>query len=158
MDTTGPPAAGRRTPTETGDKKRGGKDTLDAPKSGQRHSLRIRRAGSPRSGEPEPTMTGKKGAGKKVTLPPSAAEASAPASARAGQGAGDDDTYEMMQMTDQVDEYYYGLRIFPGQDPAQVWVGWVTPQFHYHGQSFAANNARKTRFVEYDCRLTAVEK
>lgn len=28
----------------------------------------------------------------------------------------------------QVDEYYYGVRIFPGQDPANVWVGWVTPQ------------------------------
>lgn len=26
----------------------------------------------------------------------------------------------MQQLGDQVDEYYYGVRIFPGQDPANV--------------------------------------
>ena len=47
-----------------------------------------------------------------------------------------DDIYEMQQMIDQVDEYYYGVRIFPGQDPAHVWVGWVSPRYHYYAPTF----------------------
>src|SRR4051794_13180070 len=43
------------------------------------------------------------------------------------------DHFAMQEFGDQVDEYYFGVRIFPGQDPAQVWVGWVTP--HYHSYS-----------------------
>lgn len=29
----------------------------------------------------------------------------------------------MQQLADQIDEYYYGVQIFPGQDPAHVWIG-----------------------------------
>lgn len=32
----------------------------------------------------------------------------------------DDDAFAITQLADQIDEYYYGVRIFPGQDPANV--------------------------------------
>uniref|UniRef100_A0A915DIR8 B30.2/SPRY domain-containing protein n=1 Tax=Ditylenchus dipsaci TaxID=166011 RepID=A0A915DIR8_9BILA len=68
-----------------------------------------------------------------------------------GTTAVDNDFYAMQQMGEQVDEYYYGVRIFPGQDPANVFVGWVTPQFHSYSQSFNVNDAvRKCRFNELD--------
>jgi ryanodine receptor 2 len=41
----------------------------------------------------------------------------------------DDDAHGMIQLADQIDEYYYGVRIFPGQDPTSVWVGWVSSIF-----------------------------
>ncbi|VDL81374.1 unnamed protein product, partial [Nippostrongylus brasiliensis] len=43
----------------------------------------------------------------------------------------------------QVDEYYYGIRIFPGQDPSQVWVGWVTTQYHFYSHSFEKQNVER---------------
>lgn len=51
----------------------------------------------------------------------------------------------------QIDEYYYGVRIFPGQDLSNVWVGWVTPQFHAYDKLFDANaSVRKCRYAELD--------
>ncbi|XP_047678303.1 ryanodine receptor 1-like isoform X6 [Tachysurus fulvidraco] len=32
--------------------------------------------------------------------------------------------------------YYYSVRIFAGQEPGGVWVGWVTPDFHQYDPSF----------------------
>ncbi|XP_007909260.1 ryanodine receptor 1 isoform X6 [Callorhinchus milii] len=32
--------------------------------------------------------------------------------------------------------YYYSVKIFAGQDPGGVWVGWVTPDFHQYDKSF----------------------
>lgn len=59
----------------------------------------------------------------------------------------------------QIDDYYYGVRIFPGQDPAQVWVGWVTPQYHYHSSTFDADaGVRKCRFSEIDHRGAIVDR
>uniref|UniRef100_A0A0M3IA50 B30.2/SPRY domain-containing protein n=1 Tax=Ascaris lumbricoides TaxID=6252 RepID=A0A0M3IA50_ASCLU len=50
-----------------------------------------------------------------------------------------------------IDEFYYGVRIFPGQDPASVWVGWVTPKYHFHALDFNASEAvRRCRFQEMD--------
>ncbi|XGW02944.1 hypothetical protein V3C99_014731 [Haemonchus contortus] len=46
------------------------------------------------------------------------------------------DALAMLEHSDKVDEYYYGLRIFPGQDPSLVWVGWVTTQYHFYSTSF----------------------
>uniref|UniRef100_A0A158P902 Ryanodine receptor 44F n=1 Tax=Angiostrongylus cantonensis TaxID=6313 RepID=A0A158P902_ANGCA len=55
----------------------------------------------------------------------------------------------MAQHGDKVDEYYYGIRIFPGQDPSQVWVGWVTTQYHFYSSSFERENVeRRCVFVE----------
>ncbi|XP_077366254.1 ryanodine receptor 3 [Festucalex cinctus] len=40
--------------------------------------------------------------------------------------------------------YSHSVRVFAGQDPASVWVGWVTPDYHYHSRNF---NLNKTRTV-----------
>ncbi|KAJ8356248.1 hypothetical protein SKAU_G00190420 [Synaphobranchus kaupii] len=40
--------------------------------------------------------------------------------------------------------YYHSVRVFAGQDPSCVWVGWVTPDYHYHTKHF---NLSKTRTV-----------
>jgi hypothetical protein len=41
-----------------------------------------------------------------------------------------------------INEYFYGLRIFPGQDPTHVFVGWVTTQYHTHSSSFSNDQVR----------------
>ncbi|KAM6969596.1 LOW QUALITY PROTEIN: ryanodine receptor 3 [Tautogolabrus adspersus] len=40
--------------------------------------------------------------------------------------------------------YYHSVRVFAGQDPAVVWVGWVTPDYHYFSNNF---NLSKNRTV-----------
>uniref|UniRef100_A0A1I7Z2U2 B30.2/SPRY domain-containing protein n=1 Tax=Steinernema glaseri TaxID=37863 RepID=A0A1I7Z2U2_9BILA len=63
----------------------------------------------------------------------------------------EDDSYAMEALKDQIDEYYYGLRIFPGQDPANVYVGWVTSEYHFYSSHFSDTEAvRKCRFSEFD--------
>ena len=32
--------------------------------------------------------------------------------------------------------------MLPGQDPFNVWVGWVTPDFHQHGPAFDPDRTR----------------
>uniref|UniRef100_A0A8C0F4N3 Ryanodine receptor 3 n=1 Tax=Bubo bubo TaxID=30461 RepID=A0A8C0F4N3_BUBBB len=34
---------------------------------------------------------------------------------------------------------FYSLRIFAGQDPSSVWVGWVTPDYHFYSENFDLN-------------------
>uniref|UniRef100_A0A671X264 Ryanodine receptor 3 n=1 Tax=Sparus aurata TaxID=8175 RepID=A0A671X264_SPAAU len=41
-------------------------------------------------------------------------------------------------------KYYHSVRVFAGQDPAGVWVGWVTPDYHYYSNNF---NLSKNRTV-----------
>uniref|UniRef100_A0A8C3CSR3 Ryanodine receptor 3 n=48 Tax=Neognathae TaxID=8825 RepID=A0A8C3CSR3_CAIMO len=36
-------------------------------------------------------------------------------------------------------QYFYSLRIFAGQDPSCVWVGWVTPDYHFYSENFDLN-------------------
>lgn len=58
-----------------------------------------------------------------------------------------------------MDEYYYGVRIFPGQDLSNVWVGWVTSQFHVYDKVFDANGSvRKCRYAELDHHGTTTER
>uniref|UniRef100_A0A671VHQ7 Uncharacterized protein n=1 Tax=Sparus aurata TaxID=8175 RepID=A0A671VHQ7_SPAAU len=38
--------------------------------------------------------------------------------------------------------HYYSVRIFPGQEPSSVWVGWVTSDFHQHDPGFDLHNVR----------------
>ncbi|KAG7269115.1 hypothetical protein CRUP_013379 [Coryphaenoides rupestris] len=40
--------------------------------------------------------------------------------------------------------YYHSVRVFAGQDPAGVWVGWVTPDYHYFSNNY---NLSKNRTV-----------
>ncbi|KAK1793405.1 hypothetical protein P4O66_011783 [Electrophorus voltai] len=41
-------------------------------------------------------------------------------------------------------KYYHSVRVFAGQDPSCVWVGWVTPDYHYYSNLF---NLSKNRTV-----------
>ncbi|XP_049319476.1 ryanodine receptor 3-like isoform X3 [Astyanax mexicanus] len=38
--------------------------------------------------------------------------------------------------------YYHSVRVFAGQDPSCVWVGWVTPDYHYYSSSFNLSKIR----------------
>uniref|UniRef100_A0A8C7JSK1 Ryanodine receptor 2 n=1 Tax=Oncorhynchus kisutch TaxID=8019 RepID=A0A8C7JSK1_ONCKI len=38
--------------------------------------------------------------------------------------------------------YYYSVRIFPGQEPSSVWVGWVTSDFHQYDMAFDLQKVR----------------
>ena len=51
---------------------------------------------------------------------------------------------------DVIDEYYYGVRIFPGQDPLQVYVGWVTPQYRSHSDLFDMKSVRNVIITTAD--------
>ncbi|XP_039594621.1 ryanodine receptor 2 isoform X2 [Polypterus senegalus] len=53
--------------------------------------------------------------------------------------ADDRDDYEYLMQTSI---YYYSVRIFPGQEPTNVWVGWVTSDFHQHDTSFEMEKVR----------------
>lgn len=33
-------------------------------------------------------------------------------------------------------QFYYSVRVLPGQEPFNVWVGWVTPDFHLCDMAF----------------------
>uniref|UniRef100_A0A3B3HPU3 Ryanodine receptor 2 n=1 Tax=Oryzias latipes TaxID=8090 RepID=A0A3B3HPU3_ORYLA len=37
-------------------------------------------------------------------------------------------------------QYYYTVRVLPGQDPFNVWVGWVTSDFHHYETTFDTNS------------------
>lgn len=42
-----------------------------------------------------------------------------------------------------MNEYFYGVRIFPGQDPSHVYIGWVTTQYRYFSNEFNQSKVRK---------------
>lgn len=42
-----------------------------------------------------------------------------------------------------INEYFYGVRIYPGQDPTHVYVGWVTTQYHHHSHEFNLEKVRR---------------
>jgi len=56
-----------------------------------------------------------------------------------------DESSDMLDtcVLDLVDEYFYGVRIFPGQDPSHVFCGWVTASFKHYDKTFDASNVRK---------------
>ncbi|XP_053094371.1 ryanodine receptor 2 isoform X7 [Pangasianodon hypophthalmus] len=49
------------------------------------------------------------------------------------------DDYEFLMQTCT---YYYSVRIFPGQEPSSVWVGWVTSDFHQYDPAFHLDKVR----------------
>ncbi|KHJ43416.1 RIH domain protein [Trichuris suis] len=52
-------------------------------------------------------------------------------------------------------EYYFGLRIYPGQDLANIWIGWLTPQFSYSiNNHLTSAFAQKVIFKERDSGAT----
>ncbi|KAE8280778.1 Ryanodine receptor 2 [Larimichthys crocea] len=40
----------------------------------------------------------------------------------------------------QSSRYYYSVRVLPGQEPFNVWIGWVTSDFHQHDMTFDPDN------------------
>lgn len=57
-----------------------------------------------------------------------------------------------------INEYFYGIRIFPGQDPTHVYVGWVTTQFHLHSKDFNQNKVRKSTVIRVNDYGRPIEK
>uniref|UniRef100_A0A3P9I4J1 Ryanodine receptor 2b (cardiac) n=1 Tax=Oryzias latipes TaxID=8090 RepID=A0A3P9I4J1_ORYLA len=49
----------------------------------------------------------------------------------------DNDNYDRLI---QNCRYYYTVRVLPGQDPFNVWVGWVTSDFHHYETTFDTNS------------------
>lgn len=39
-------------------------------------------------------------------------------------------------------QYYYSVRVFAGQEPGGVWVGWITPDYHQYDLHFDMNKVR----------------
>ncbi|KAK7883047.1 hypothetical protein WMY93_029221 [Mugilogobius chulae] len=48
--------------------------------------------------------------------------------------------------------YYYSVRIFAGQEPTGVWIGWVTPDYHQYDQSFDLSKVRNVTVTVGDDR------
>ncbi|XP_069698288.1 ryanodine receptor isoform X7 [Periplaneta americana] len=56
-----------------------------------------------------------------------------------------------------INEYFYGVRIFPGQDPTHVYVGWVTTQYHFFSNEFNQSSVRKASVTIVDDHDRIVE-
>ncbi|XP_048259812.1 ryanodine receptor-like isoform X9 [Haliotis rufescens] len=59
-----------------------------------------------------------------------------------GSENGFEEMAELNALAEQIDEYCYAVRIFPGQDPSQVYVGWVTTNFHFNATAFDSKKIR----------------
>uniref|UniRef100_A0A4W3JLJ5 Ryanodine receptor 2 n=1 Tax=Callorhinchus milii TaxID=7868 RepID=A0A4W3JLJ5_CALMI len=53
--------------------------------------------------------------------------------------ADDRDDYDFLMQTNT---YYYSVRIFPGQEPTNVWVGWITSDFHQYDTAYELEKVR----------------
>uniref|UniRef100_A0A667ZYR6 Ryanodine receptor 2b (cardiac) n=1 Tax=Myripristis murdjan TaxID=586833 RepID=A0A667ZYR6_9TELE len=51
----------------------------------------------------------------------------------------DKDNYDRLI---QSSTYYYSVRVLPGQEPFNVWVGWISSDFHQHDLTFDPEKAR----------------
>nr|XP_049707619.1 ryanodine receptor isoform X32 [Helicoverpa armigera] len=49
-----------------------------------------------------------------------------------------------------INEYFYGVRIYPGQDPTHVYIGWVTTQYHLHSKEFNQSKVTKSSVIITD--------
>ncbi|CAH0546152.1 unnamed protein product [Brassicogethes aeneus] len=56
-----------------------------------------------------------------------------------------------------INEYFYGVRIFPGQDPTHVYVGWVTTQYHLHSKDFNQSQVLKASVMITDAYDSVVD-
>lgn len=64
------------------------------------------------------------------------------------------DLQQLDQATlDLVDEYYYGVRIFPGQEPSHVLCGWVTSNFK-HENLLSLQDIQYTQIIQSTSLLT----
>ncbi|XP_028295256.1 LOW QUALITY PROTEIN: ryanodine receptor 3 [Gouania willdenowi] len=59
-------------------------------------------------------------------------------SLKASQSSNEDGSVDYGSIT----TFYHSVRVFAGQDPASVWVGWVTPDYHYYSKNFSLSKTR----------------
>ena len=52
-----------------------------------------------------------------------------------------------------IDEYYYGIRIFPGQEPSHVLCGWVTSQFK-HENLYSLQDIQHAQIIQSTSLIT----
>uniref|UniRef100_A0A4D5R9V0 Ryanodine receptor 44F n=1 Tax=Scolopendra viridis TaxID=118503 RepID=A0A4D5R9V0_SCOVI len=64
-----------------------------------------------------------------------------------GEDDGEGGDYLDDESLDLINEYYYGVRIFPGQDPNHVFVGWVTTQYHMSDRIFDPQRVRRVTYL-----------
>jgi ryanodine receptor 2 len=57
-----------------------------------------------------------------------------------------------------INEYFYGVRIFPGQDPTHVYVGWVTTQYHFFSNEFNQSSVCRASVMIVDAYDRIVER
>ncbi|XP_063919785.1 ryanodine receptor isoform X1 [Zophobas morio] len=60
-----------------------------------------------------------------------------------------------------INEYFYGVRIYPGQDPTHVYIGWVTTQYHLHTKDFNQKQVRTSSIIitdEYERIMDCVDR
>ncbi|XP_030749975.1 ryanodine receptor isoform X1 [Sitophilus oryzae] len=60
-----------------------------------------------------------------------------------------------------INEYFYGVRIFPGQDPTHTYIGWVTTQYHFFSKEFNQNHVLKSSVViadEYNRIIECIDR
>lgn len=62
--------------------------------------------------------------------------------------------YILFSYGNRILQYFFtillGIRIFPGQDPTHVYVGWVTTQYHLHSKDFNQTQVLKSSVVIVD--------
>ncbi|XP_073497742.1 ryanodine receptor 1 isoform X6 [Phyllobates terribilis] len=46
--------------------------------------------------------------------------------------------------------YYYSIRVYAGQEPTGVWIGWVTPDYHLYDMNFDLNKVRQSTITMGD--------
>ncbi|XP_061823089.1 ryanodine receptor 2 isoform X5 [Nerophis lumbriciformis] len=66
---------------------------------------------------------------------------SCPSSSRLSEDVMADDR-EDFEFLMQASTHSYSVRIFPGQEPSNVWVGWVTSDFHQYDPHFQLNKVQ----------------
>ena len=62
----------------------------------------------------------------------------------------DGEIAEMEAQMAVVDEYYYGVRIFPGQDPNHIYVGWLSPGYRMCTPEFDMKKVRNVVVSQLD--------
>ena len=61
-----------------------------------------------------------------------------------GAGSGEEESQLFdSYCLERINEYFYGVRIYPGQDPNHIFIGWVTSQYHYHNTMFNYEMVRR---------------
>ncbi|XP_076743293.1 ryanodine receptor 2 isoform X3 [Maylandia zebra] len=78
---------------------------------------------------------------QRLTLKRNKPDNSCPSSARVSEEVMADDRVSSDFLM-QASTYYYSVRIFPGQEPSSVWVGWVTSDFHQYDPCFELHKVR----------------